>query len=736
MTQKIYLWILRVGVYLSLLPLFFVIKSLLFPYITSKQIPFNIIIEILLIFLIVFWVKYPDYFPKKSYITYGLIAFFFVMVLSCFTGVDFNLSFWGDIERMLGAFHILHFFGLYLIMITVFRTWDDWKWFLNYFIVVGVFIAFAGFGENVRTWGVIGNTAYVAGYMIFNMFLSVLLFLKERNKYLRWLYIIPFIIHFISFKLADATGGWAGLMFGIVLTIFLYGVAHKNKKVKISTISITALLIILFFNFFVFNRTNFLTEHSVFWKKMTNEMSFKKNTFQTRLISWRAALKDFKKHPVLGVGHGNYSIIFDKYFDPTFYNYTKSETYFDRAHNNIVDIASTTGSLGILAYLSIFLALYIYLFRAIFKSRISIHDFAIIGGLVGAYFVQNLAVFDSFSTYIAIMVVLAYVVFLDRGEEEMRVEMEDEELNNKEIYTYLGSGIILLTILFQFNIKPYQMLVGTIDGQKANAQGNMDLAVEIYRKTLSKNTVLDRDSRTSLIRLFLNQSNFNRLKKEDPDKTLDWIISLAEENVKYNEHDSMAQMLLSQILNIAAERNKKNPEKFEYYWQRSMDAINKSIDASPERIPIYYQKAQLYISHNEIGKALETLEYAKNLNLDYPDSFCYLARTNLFYKQEDKAYEYLDQCLDKGGQGSIRPANLVKNYINHYVKNNDIKRLISLYEQLNILEKKNIKTKINLAKLYAQDGQKEKAIKMAEEAIKLDPSTAKYAQEFIDGLKK
>jgi len=734
MSQKIYLWILKIGVYLSLIPLFFVIKTLLFPYITSKQIPFNILIEVLLIFLIAFWVKYPSWRPKASYITYGLFAFFAVMVLSCFTGVGFNLSFWGDIERMLGAFHIVHFLGLYLIMITVFRTWEDWKWFLNYFIVVGVFIAFAGFGENAQTYGVIGNTAYVAGYMIFNMFLSVLLFAKEKNKLLKWIYILPFIIHFISFKSADATGGWAGLMFGIPLTIFLYGIAHKNKKVKVSTLGVTFLLVLMFFNFFVFNRDNFLTDHSVFWSKLTKEMSLSKNTFQTRLISWRAAYKDFKTHPVLGVGHGNYAVIFDKYFDPTFYNYTKSETYFDRAHNNIVDITSTTGILGLLAYLSILVALFFYLFRGVFKGKITVHDFAIIGGLIGAYFVQNLAVFDSFSTYIALMVVLAYVVYLNRSDEEIEIE-EDEELNNKEIYTYVIAGIILLTIAFQYNIKPYQMLVGTINGQKAKAQGNLDATVQIYRDALSKNTVLDRDSRMSLIRLFLSESNLKKLKKEDPDQVLDWVISLAEENVKYNENDSMNQMVLSQILNVAASRNSNNPEKFEYYWQRAMEAMDKSIEASPERIPIYYQKSQLYITHGEGDKALETLEYAKNLNLDYPNTFCHLSRTNFFYKNEEKGFEYLDQCIDKKGSGMLNPAGLVKSYINHYVELDDIDRLIPLYEQLVRLEKKDVKHKINLAKLYAQVGEKEKAIKMAEEAIALDPTTEKYAQEFIEGLK-
>ena len=375
-----------------------------------------------------------------------------------------------------------------------------------------------------------------------------------------------------------------------------------------------------------------------------------------------------------------------------------------------------------------------YLFKGVFKDKIGVHDFAIIGGLVGAYFVQNLAVFDSFSTYIALMVILAYVVYLNESDEEVETQA-DEGLNNKEIYTYVGVGIIILTILFQYNIKPYQMLQGTINGQKAKAQGDMDATVQIYRDALSKDTVLDRDSRMSLIRLFLNESNLKKLKKEDPDKVLDWVISLAEENVKYNEHDSMNQMVLAQILNVAASRNVKNQEKFEYYWQRAMDAMDASIDASPERIPIYYQKSQLYITHGENDKAIETLEYAKNLNLDYRNTFCHLSRTNFFFKDETKGFEYLDQCIDLGGRGMLNPAGLVKSYINHYVELDDMDRLIPLYEQLVNLEKKDVKHRINLAKLYAQVGEKEKAIKMAEEAIKLDPTTEKYAQEFIEGLK-
>lgn len=72
------------------------------------------------------------------------------------------------------------------------------------------------------------------------------------------------------------------------------------------------------------------------------------------MISWRGAVKDFHNHPVIGVGFGNYAIIFDKMFDSKFYNYATGDTYFDRAHNNLIDIASTTGLVGLITYLSIF----------------------------------------------------------------------------------------------------------------------------------------------------------------------------------------------------------------------------------------------------------------------------------------------------------------------------------------------------------------------------------------------
>lgn len=744
MAQKVYLNILKFGIYFSLISVFLVFKDFLFPFITSKQIFFNIVIEILLIFWLAFIVKYPEYRPKKSWISIGLLGFFTALILSCFSSVDFNLSFWGDVERMLGVFHLLHFLAFYFIIITVFREWRDWK----VLFIASIFFAFVVALKGITgvAYSTIGNTAYVAGYMIFSIYFCLLLFFKEENKTLRWLYLVPLPVFIMQFKTADSSGGYVGLGSSIIALFFLYGVLSKNKKLKIATVSLFVLSVLLTGLLLANKNSDFVRGNNVL--NFASEISLQKNTFQTRLISWNTALQDFKNHPILGTGHGNFAITFDKYFDPKFYNYTRSETYFDRAHNNLIDIVSTTGLVGLLTYLSIFLAAAVYLIKGYRKEKINLHEFILISCLIIGYFVQNLAVFDSLVTYISLMTVLAFVYRLNRKSEEDELEevgsgrgvsylTKDKKLENKEIYALAGAGIILLTILYQYNYKPIKMLTGTIDGQMAFNQGQIGETIEIYKKALSYNTVLDRDSRTSLIRLFYGDTtSLKSMSKEERNETLDYLIDLADKNVAYNPGDSLNQMLLSQMLNTASIYNSDNAEKFTYYSNRALEAVDKSIEASPRRVPIYYQKAQIYLTRGENDKAIETLKYALSLNEEYFDSHCHLGKILISSKKEEEGYVYLDQCIDLGGAGSdlLYPADFVKYIINHYVGQEDWSRLIKLYTRLTVLEPNNFENWVKLAKLYAQTGDRENAEEAVNKAIELNRGLEQYADDFLNSL--
>ncbi len=746
MSEKVYLLILKVGIYTGLLSVFLVFKNLLFPFITSKQISFNILVEILFVLWVAFIVKFPSYRPKWSYISFALLAFVFALTISSIFGIDFNLSFWGDVERMLGVFHVLHFVIFYLIIITVLRDWNDWKIFFIASVSVAAVVSIMGLGQGVEAYSSIGNTAYVSAYLIFNIYFSFILFFKEKNTGLRWLYLLPLPLLLLEFKNADTTGAYVGLGLSIIVLFFLYGVLVKNKKIKFATLALFLFLAITSTLLLINKNSDFVTKNSLL--QPISGIDFKKDTFQTRLISWRAAWKDFRTHPVFGTGFGNYAVIFDKYFDASFYNYTRSETYFDRAHNNVIDIASTSGIIGMVTYLSIFVAALYYLIVGYRKDYFDIHEFVLIVSLLVAYFVQNLAVFDSLVTYVGLMMILAFIYYLyEKGEAGIgeRIEAKTgqvarriigkEELQNKEIYTLLFVGAISFIIMWQYNIQPFKMLAKTIEGQRAWASGNAQATIDIYKEALSYNTVLDRDSRTSLIRLFADPGAFNSFVPEQRLAVADFLIELAQINVDYNKSDSLNQMMLAQILDAASKVAGDDKQKAMNYSDRAMIAINDSIKASPGRAPVYYQKAQIELTRGEQDNAIATLLEAYKLNEIYFDSSCHLGKILLFAGKKDEGYTYIDKCIDLNGSQLLMPLGQIKSFVAHYTELGDKKRVIKLYEYLHAAEPNDTSIMIELAKQYANAGMTTEAIDMAKKVAEKNPSVQNYVNEFIDKLK-
>ncbi len=698
MSAKTYLTILQGGVFLSLFMVFFVFSSLLFPFITSKQLPFNILMELLLPVWAVFIWKYPSYRPQKSWITWGLLAYMLAMALSLIVSVDPALSFWGDAERMLGIFHITHFFIFYLIVISVFRQAKDWDYLFLTSVVTATAVSLIGLFR--LTYSTIGNTAYVSGYLIFNLYFAALLFYRYRHQLWRWVLLLPVTIMLLEFAKAKTSGAIIGLGASILFLIFLFALWTRRKQAKIYSWLVLVLSAVILL--VIFSQQNAAWFQNSFLRNLTAQ----KNTFQTRLVSWEAAAKDFPQHPILGVGFGNFADVFDRHFDARFYTYSRGETYFDRAHNNLIDIAATTGAVGLLTYLAIFVALAYYLLRLIKQDQRDFEPFLIIA-LVTAYFIQNLAIFDSFVTYLGLMLILAYVYYLNNKL------VADKPVKKVPEGWLLVIGFIIMAILaLNTNIKAWQQFRLVIQGYGEASRGDFLGGLATYQKAFAIKTPLDRDGKVSFMNLVLgNSARISALPEENKQQIIEYAISLAEENAAHNRRDSLSQLQLAQVYNLAL-----SADLGDKYLDLTQKALDASLAASPERLPVYFLKANLLASEDKIDEAITLLEPLPALNPDFPDAYCYLFRFHNLADHKEQASSYADQCLAKGGASALGMGRDFMALLDYYYQKQDWPHALVMAQQLVAYQPNQVETNLFLAEVYYRLGDQENSAIYLEQA--------------------
>ena len=93
-TKKILQYCLMAGLFLVPFLAFIVPNGMFFPFITGKGFSFRILTEILFGLYVILAFMAPEYRPKKSWISWSLIIFAFVMLLADLFSANVAKSLW------------------------------------------------------------------------------------------------------------------------------------------------------------------------------------------------------------------------------------------------------------------------------------------------------------------------------------------------------------------------------------------------------------------------------------------------------------------------------------------------------------------------------------------------------------------------------------------------------------------------------------------------------------------
>ncbi len=598
---------------------------------------------------------FKEFKPKFTPVNIAVFLFWLSFGLSTFLGVDVYHSFWDNHERMLGFFTITHYVVYFYIVGAVLQTWADYRLALKIFLVAGTGVMFVGFLQvgnpdlllnqgSDRVASTLGNPIYVGGYALFLSAMAILLFAKEKELYWRWILGTIFLLAFANIFFSGTRGDILALGVAIPLTIFLLAIALRGfGKAKIylwgSLIAFALLFGILYFN----RQTDFVQSIPAVGRAINTSYSDIKAS--PRWIAWKIALQGWKDRPVFGWGPNNYFYTFNTHYNPESLNHGYGETWFDNAHNIVLNTMAVQGTFGILVYLLLFIIAFFSLTIAYRKKHIDLILFIVLSVYVISHLVENITVFENLTSYIYFMFVLAMVSRLTLLPDENN-EKDVSVNKNISLGAVSTAGILVLILILIFNLQPARANSKSLNAIKALNQ-NPTVALNVVEDALHFQSPHIDDIRSdisrSVVQIAYTVMQNQQAQKDFLKKILDVCFTELHKNTELHPLDIRNQMTLSQMSQVMAQLN-NDPQKMVEAENYLKDALEKS----PRRQQLIYSLSMLQMQLGKFNDAIKLLDGAIKGNAKIGESYWRLAYVYKIAGENEKALNILQLAQQNG----------------------------------------------------------------------------------------
>ncbi|MDP3793386.1 MAG: O-antigen ligase family protein, partial [Candidatus Uhrbacteria bacterium] len=450
------------------------------------------------------------------------------------------------------------------------------------------------FPASGRVGGLLDNPIYMGAYQIFNLAFLTLLFFKTPSKMARWFYAALAVVDMAAFMAAQSRGALIGLAVGLIMFAAFYGIFTKNHRARYGILGFIALLFVTYGMLFAFRDSSFVRNSG--FARLTNFSG----SVSTRFIAWNIAWKGFKERPLTGWGFDNFHLLFNYKYNPQSLRFGVYETWFDRAHNTILDVLSMTGIFGLVTFLMIFVAMFTSIWRAFRRQWIDLPIAAILFALPVAYFVQNLFVFDHPALFSMSFLLYGIVIAATRGEfvgqGEVTAPVDSEK--QKRGFSWFAYGLLqclALLLVWRTSLLPFEAsrlaiaannAFGTTYGfSQAQAAANIWTPYVDEQSFLLSRNLIQTASQGNLTKLPNWQDQYRLVKR------------INEEEIRRHGHNTHPHLIYAQLAAVVASYLPSEAAVAEREYLAG-------IETSPKRQQLYYGLGNLYL---RMGRKAEML---------------------------------------------------------------------------------------------------------------------------------
>jgi len=717
---------------LPLIPLFFS-SSLLFPFVSSKGFVFRVVTELLFgLWLMLIFLR-KEYRIRGSFILWTILVFIGVTTLSDVSGVNFQRSFWSDYERMEGLVTWLHLLAFFLIAISVVKTEKLWR---NFFLislwasaVVSGYSLLQKIGiapllqSGTRLEGTLGNASFLAAYLLIHIFLAVLLFFQGLDTHTRrWFYGSVVSLHLIVVYLSGTRGAIIGLFISISLLLLLIFISEKNEKYLRKAAVLGFVVLLLAGTAFFTLSHKFVARGDSTWVRLAS-LAPNRIMNEPRIYLWQTAWAGIKERPILGWGRENFVYVAEKYYDPRL---SLEDAWFDRAHNAVLDQLVAGGIAGLLAYLSIFLAIIYYLIFTkpeVFSRK---EKYALLG-LLTAYFTQNLFTLDSIASYSLFFSLTGYIHVRSTSAKEHSQALTNKAQHAKAWRNGFIRALAIITLAVVTMLAAYFVNWKAYRANKvvAVALASDEETLSLFKEGLEYKSFGNLEIREQLAMKALALSEVNPNTYQERAALFALAVSEMESQTAIEPSLARHYFVLGELARISG-----NVEDALNYWE-------KAVALAPARKDVRYNLASLYQEQEEYGQALVHFKRLYELESKFP-------QTSQYQYYIDTAFQRYAVALILAGKEDVAEVLMEEKYgtalraedeiINAYVARGAYEKVLALWQTRLQDDLENPDYYLALGATYYKLGLRQKAIDSIRAAVNLEPSYQEPAEFLIQEI--
>lgn len=368
--------------------LFFLTPLLLSPISFEVfEFPKMLFVYLLTTFIVTLWIirqiKEGRIIFQKTFLDLPLVLFLISQVISTIISTDRHTSIFGYYSRFHGGLlSTIAYSLLYWALVSNIDYKKRKSIIINSSLasafLISIYAILQHFGVDKHIWiqdvqsrvfSTLGQPNWLAAYLSVLIPFSLLPLLnslekKKKSKIL--LYSTLLLAYTFALLFTKSKSGFIAFIFSISIFLFFYLLKFLKQKSLRKKLRSPIILSISFFFIFLLIGTPYTSSlKNLFNKAPPPEIQTQPGEMplnitrseDIRLIVWKGAIDLWKKYPLFGTGTETFAYSY-YWVRPKEHNLTSEWDFlYNKAHNEYLNFLATTGTIGLLAYLSIPLAL-------------------------------------------------------------------------------------------------------------------------------------------------------------------------------------------------------------------------------------------------------------------------------------------------------------------------------------------------------------------------------------------